>query len=782
MPIYLSKLTDKMGFQRKTFYKIFLFSVIFSSTVLITITLILYFNFERATIDEIQKKSITGLMQTMNVFSSLNSWLVSSTIQMVSEQSINDLIYSKDLDPFMISRGISRLDSTMASYPILHSIYVYNSKRNEYYSTIHGMEGEKPSDNDLAGILNNIKKYKIYTYIPRKMTVTIQRRILSPYHGTTDVNVITLVAGEMPFNGRSIKGACVINISEEKLGNTFLLPGGNAGGLLVIADKNMTALFHSDVKYFGTDLSGSFYMKKITADGGKSGVFVATNNKVKYLVAYVVHPQMGWTFVSITPYDMIFSGINNLRNFTITVFLLMIMLSIASAFIFTRRIYKPIQSLIFSFNRVKDRLNLNADERIGEFQYFNSIFQNVVNKVNDQDDYIRRRSRNDSGDLLRSIVSGKIQPSEIMDDYQHDIKSFFESKELRLVLISIDRFAIMEKESGKESAGKWFESVSETVSRNIETPHRIVQMEKNAFVIILAETPGILQDTGQLKEQLILIQEAIKGKMKFTVSMAASAVTNESGIPSEYDKLQKNMLEKFKFGNNSFFGEAYAESVHTEYDFPEKKSGQLFDELKLGRSDRVQILLDEILSETAEHTYDDFRLMVMLLSHNALKVINRLEQDTHLSMEEARRMFNNLHLIDTIADVRSIFLDAFSSIIGIVSSFKSKKKNDYIKAIKEYVGNNLFDFSLCPDSLSSVIGFSTNYIRNVFKEETGVSLSDYINDLRIEHGKRLLFETDMTVKDISRSCGFSNYNYFFTFFKKHTGVTPDFYRQKNKKY
>ena len=790
MFVYPSRLIEKIGLHRKTFFRIFFFSAIFSSTILLAVTLILYFNFERASRDEIQKKSINSLIQTMNIFGSLNSSLISSSIQLVSEQTINNLIYSKIQDPYMISRGISRLDNAMASYPLLHSIYIYNHNRNEYYSTIHGIEGNTPSDADLSEMINNIKKYKIYNYIPRKMSVTINRRINSPYQGTIEVNVISLIAGEMPFRSNIIKGACIINISEEKLRNTYLTPGGSLDGDLVIADRNNTALFHSNEKYFGTDLSDSFYMKRISAEGKSNGVFVSNNNNVKFLVAYVIHPQMGWIFVNITPYNHIFSEINYLRNFTIAVFLLMIILSITAAFIFTQRIYKPIQNLFYSFTRVKDKLNLKADEKTGEFQYFNSIFQNVVKKVDDLDDYIAKRKMGDSGILLRNIMIGNIQPSEIIDEYQNDIKSFFKADEFLLALITLDRFALIAEDAGMTTVGEWFEPVSEIVSQFIGNPCHLVPMEKNSLVLILSgsrhETASISNDSlnvGQLKADLLKAQNMIKEKLKFTVSIASSGIiTNENSIPSEYNNLQKIILTKFRTGNNSFIEHQCSNTDVHDYIFPEKKSDLLFSELKLGKLDRVQDILKEILDEVSEYSYDDFRLLLLLLSHNALKVIDRLGHDTHLELEESRKLIDNLLRIDTISDAYNLFLSAFSSISRIVSSYKANKKNDYIKAIKEYIANNIYDFSLCPDSLSSVIGFSTHHIRNIFKEETSISLSDYINNLRIEHSKKLLFETKLTVKEIARSCGFLNYNYFFTSFKKHTGVTPDFYRQKNKNY
>ena len=62
-----------------------------------------------------------------------------------------------------------------------------------------------------------------------------------------------------------------------------------------------------------------------------------------------------------------------------------------------------------------------------------------------------------------------------------------------------------------------------------------------------------------------------------------------------------------------------------------------------------------------------------------------------------------------------------------------------------------------------------------FKEKTGKSLSEYVNDLRISYACRLIIEGKMSVSQISFESGFNNLSNFNRTFKKNTGYTPTHY-------
>ncbi|MFV0342417.1 MAG: response regulator [Anaerocolumna sp.] len=70
-----------------------------------------------------------------------------------------------------------------------------------------------------------------------------------------------------------------------------------------------------------------------------------------------------------------------------------------------------------------------------------------------------------------------------------------------------------------------------------------------------------------------------------------------------------------------------------------------------------------------------------------------------------------------------------------------------------------------------------NYACYLFKRNTGMSYSDYLNKIRMEHAKKLLVTTDQTIFEISELVGYIDYSYFSKAFKKKYGVTPTQYRK-----
>lgn len=67
-----------------------------------------------------------------------------------------------------------------------------------------------------------------------------------------------------------------------------------------------------------------------------------------------------------------------------------------------------------------------------------------------------------------------------------------------------------------------------------------------------------------------------------------------------------------------------------------------------------------------------------------------------------------------------------------------------------------------------------------FKAAMGVTVQEYMAQLRLKKAKTLLADSDLPVKEIARSCGFANEYYFSNFFRKHTGTTPTAFRSLEK--
>ena len=82
-------------------------------------------------------------------------------------------------------------------------------------------------------------------------------------------------------------------------------------------------------------------------------------------------------------------------------------------------------------------------------------------------------------------------------------------------------------------------------------------------------------------------------------------------------------------------------------------------------------------------------------------------------------------------------------------------------------------------SISREIGLTKEYTANIFKKETKITLTNYINERKMLLAKELILRNEMSLGDLSAYLGYDNYNYFSRLFKRHFGITPTNFKMKN---
>lgn len=99
-----------------------------------------------------------------------------------------------------------------------------------------------------------------------------------------------------------------------------------------------------------------------------------------------------------------------------------------------------------------------------------------------------------------------------------------------------------------------------------------------------------------------------------------------------------------------------------------------------------------------------------------------------------------------------------------------------IQACRDYISMHIFD-EIDLEMLAQLAGYSTYYFSRKFKEETGCSVKQYIQEQRIEKAKMLLETTTESISSISDSLHFCARSYFTDVFIKKTGQSPGDYRK-----
>jgi len=199
---------------------------------------------------------------------------------------------------------------------------------------------------------------------------------------------------------------------------------------------------------------------------------------------------------------------------------------------------------------------------------------------------------------------------------------------------------------------------------------------------------------------------------------------------------------------------------------------QIIYSVRSGQEDVMSDNLDKLFSRLQHLTYSDCKHQLELIMHAFLRSFHSIK-----SVQSLLGAAINLDRFSTLHDFRQWFEEQLNQVLQTIqSNARSGRKEEYVEEMKEYIQNHLHSAQLNIDEIAEQISLSPGYARQLFKEMTDISLSDYILNKRVEHVCTLLVKTDWTIAEIAKQSGFQTKSHFFTIFKKSTGLTPNQYR------
>jgi AraC-like DNA-binding protein len=169
-----------------------------------------------------------------------------------------------------------------------------------------------------------------------------------------------------------------------------------------------------------------------------------------------------------------------------------------------------------------------------------------------------------------------------------------------------------------------------------------------------------------------------------------------------------------------------------------------------------------------------FVTSITMVSRAAIK--GGVDYETALDASDA--YLQKMEALSTQQEVhelwRQMFLD-YTKKVAKIRRFSSS--SNVVNKALGYVADHIYE-KLTVSGVAEALGYSCSYVCRVFKSDTGKTLSDCINEARIDEAKHLLATTEKSIVDISLALGFSTQSYFQTTFKKHAGMTPAKFRSK----
>ncbi|MFU0828544.1 MAG: hypothetical protein ACFWTJ_13630 [Lachnoclostridium sp.] len=109
-------------------------------------------------------------------------------------------------------------------------------------------------------------------------------------------------------------------------------------------------------------------------------------------------------------------------------------------------------------------------------------------------------------------------------------------------------------------------------------------------------------------------------------------------------------------------------------------------------------------------------------------------------------------------------------------NLRQNEKIHIFLSICNYI-NEHFRENITLEQMAKQAGFSKFYFSRIFKQYADISFYQYLNRKRMMHAAFLLTETNLTVSQIAKQCGFGSISAFIRMFKIQKGCTPSEFKE-----
>lgn len=663
------------------------------------------------------------------------------------DSDLNYALYVDKIDAFADQDVLKKLRQYVKSNPLIRSIYIYNSKVDRVIFNISEVgEGIQPTtdflDQDIIHTLRKTGDKVSNEYFTRKVDYVIDKKNISE-------NFLTLVLTNNSNNGE-VESSLVINLNERILQQ--MVTSGSTGDLnqVLIMYKDGNVLSHDDTSMINKNLANESFAKQIMQSNNEKGSFITKINDRESLVSYVKAKHLGLIFIGIGEYSKLLSSAYSMQKTLLIITIIFILAGIILAVFFTSSIYNPFRKLLHKYRLDSTRL-LNDKKKafLGKL-----VDGEMDEKIYDKDYRMECGISFDDPFFLTIVLK--------MDALENVLSGKW-SKDVRLVKFAILNIAIeyfREKRFKVEGTDNGHDYVS----------------------IILNVNNRSDEIVSKLIDTTTEIQDKVDKYLKISVSAGiGDIVEGFEGISKSFQNALAASNYRIIFGRKAVieYGDIAERNNNELHEYPYDMEKRMIEAIKERNLRKIDTSLNEFFERLALSSADEIQITVLQLAVLLTRTLSGLAKTSIENGEYSIKVLvSEIQTCETLEEIKTYLYSLCSKFVETKDNdSKENVKTIIANKIKDYVGKHYDSMNISTDTVAKYVELSPNYVRSIFKEITGISLSDYITQCRMSEAQRLLIETDDPVSRIAELVGYpENSKHFFTVFKKHFGRTPENFR------
>jgi two-component system response regulator YesN len=568
----------------------------------------------------------------------------------------------------------------------------------------------------------------------------------------------------IPYGSFSFYGAAGFIIKEDAFHSIAGDLLGNTDGCVFVFNSEGETMFTLGNKGF---ISEEVIRNRIDREYVQ-GTSTMRHENMKLSITNIVSAESGLQYVSVISYDRLMDKIIQINNRFMVIIISVVLLGIAVSFYLARVNYRPIRNLY-------ERISRYSTEPVSvktknEIDHIRNSLEDIIKRNMELREHFKSHRPFIREQILFMLLKGEISEED-------KIKELMELYGLNFpyeyMVVSVITFKHDYKPD--DNVKPLIAHVNLVVDNTLRNKQYYVLEMINGDIALIINTSYENCSRIVLESMLQDIRLSIRKEFHVNTVIGVGKVYNDfNEIKKSFAEALATFDHRFVEGQEKIvFFDDITHSNNTACWYPARQLSKFAMCVKQGNVYIVDDVVNDIINNIKEKSIPVgmTRSICFGMINTVIGVANEFK------IEHLEEDINELTCFDS--------LDAFKNKMnGVVTKIcrhingKKESRNEALKvAIVDYINKNYNDEMISLDRIAEEFNLSEKYLSRFFKQQIGMNYIDYLKSLRINYAKKMLRDTEESIRDIMSSIGYTDLPSFIRLFKKLEGITPGEYRK-----
>lgn len=521
---------------------------------------------------------------------------------------------------------------------------------------------------------------------------------------------------------------------------------------------------------------------QIKSENKNQGVMNIQNNKF-----YFATNSIGNRYY-IIQYDSLADKIHRDNNPLIILILSSIAILIISStsYIVAKRIATPINNLKKSIESLPFSGQISSDN-VDDLTYLSTSLQAMINEQETFNQFYESGKTILKNQFIVKLLNNQVSKHTIdnrLKIYEYNIR---DEMVYFVLLTKIDYL----RTNNDTNLDLWYFGINQVIEETIDSQYilesTILNSDTQVTILSLDVKEPAKQKDLVLQFADTMIQN-ISNVLKLQVSIGISNGYEQlEDLHLAYKEARQALQQKLDFSDSSV---VTFEDINNQGNdlllsfYPEDIESKVKEEILIGNKTEALQLVDTFFDRLKDYATSSVSVEIASIRLiNTLLMLNQqlgLQKVKNIQAKQSSSIYQRVTEFQNIHHIKRIINDEI--IIPMIDENQEYTDNIFkslSNEIKNIIKQN-YDLDITLESIADELHYNPNYLSNIFKKEVGISFTDYLNNYRLKMSKKLLVETNLSIKEIAEKLRYTNSQNFIRFFKKIEGTTPGNYRKENK--